>query len=241
MSRSPENIRLLRRASRFFLAHRGDSPEAKVQLGRSFGYFTHHPFARLNHHRLDCITAWTRRLLPKPGRVLEIGCGAGIITQALALQGHRALGVDPDAQEIRWAKRFAQEERLNAQFLTGDALSLAEIRTPIEDILGGKPDLLVFAYSLHHIPQVDKAVADLCTWLPPHAAILVNEENPETKLFRVKHRLRAWLQKDTETEWHRCYADWNTLLATQGFVPIGKPDSVLWSLTWGLKKGQVTA
>src|SRR4051812_246750 len=66
------------------------------------------PFSRSSlraAYRLLLSTAQQRSdPLRRPLRTLELGCGSGALTCALAQQGHRALGLDSSAESVRIAR-----------------------------------------------------------------------------------------------------------------------------------------
>lgn len=214
-SEQSASSRTLQSAASFLQRH---ANEKGVSL--SYGYFTKHPVAPLNRKRLTMLLKQIQEQsakLGRPLRILDLACGGGIITCAAAELGHRALGIDLSQEEIRLAKLFAQEERLNGVFLQKDLLLDTSWETTVEEILGGKPDLVILAYALHHLPRVEEFTDRLSKWLAPGAVLLINEENPDAPLFRLKHRVRTWIQKDTEQEWHRTWSGWKQMLEHHGF------------------------
>jgi 2-polyprenyl-3-methyl-5-hydroxy-6-metoxy-1,4-benzoquinol methylase len=208
--------RVLRSAGSFAARHQRDPA-----ISLTYRYFTSHPFARLNQLRLRALlerVGARSAELRRPLRVLDLACGGGLITCALASMGHRTLGIDLNASEIRMARLFAQEESLDGMFLQTDLLNDPAWERTAQETLGGKPDVVSLAYALHHLPEVTPFLKRLSRWLEAPSQLLINEENPGALTFRLKHQLRGWLQKDTDTEWHRPYAEWKRLLEGHGFV-----------------------
>ncbi len=211
-------------ASSFLNRHRDEKG-----VGATFGYFTRHPVARLNRKRLKILleTLDSRaQALKRNLRVLDLACGGGLITSAVAEMGHRALGLDLSPEEIHLAKLFAQEEKLNGMFLQTDLLKNPDWERTAQEILGGKPDAVTLAYALHHLPEVESFIERLGRWLDPGSLLVINEENPDSPLFRLKHRIRGWIQKDTDTEWHRSFANWKQLLESRGFQVETRPQGM---------------
>jgi 2-polyprenyl-3-methyl-5-hydroxy-6-metoxy-1,4-benzoquinol methylase len=232
---------ILKSAASFLKRH---SHEKAIR--QTFGYFTQHPIASLNQKRLRLILDRTEeqsRLLKRPLRILDLACGGGLITCALAHFGHRVLGVDFNPEEIRLAKKFAQEETLNGIFIQTDLIHNPVWERTAEEVLGGKPDIILLAYALHHIPNVEFFIDRLSRWMEPGSILLINEENPDSILFQLKHWLRSYLQKDTATEWHRTHKRWTELLERLDFQvlsPISGVDFLPWishrspELCWSL-------
>ena len=50
---------------------------------------------------------WIARHLPRPGALLDVGCGAGLAAEALARRGHAVLGIDAAAQPLAAARAHA--------------------------------------------------------------------------------------------------------------------------------------
>lgn len=228
---------ILKHAEAFHQRHRSD---AAIQ--RTFGYFTHHPVAPLNRKRLRLLLDALQEesaTLKRPLRVLDLACGGGLITCSMASLGHRVVGVDLSAEEIRMARLFAGEQKLDGLFVQADVPADADWEKRVEAALGGRPDVVTLAYALHHLPQVELFVEKLGGWLNPGAVLLINEENPESPVFRLKHLVRGLIQNDTETEWHRTFSGWKSLLQGSGFLlarPVRGADLIpLLGLLWPAK------
>jgi 2-polyprenyl-3-methyl-5-hydroxy-6-metoxy-1,4-benzoquinol methylase len=206
---------ILKRAASFQQRHSQENG-----IWPTFSYFTYHPVAPLNKKRLRILLeSLTRRAkeLGRPLVILDLACGGGLITCAAAALGHKALGLDRNPEEIELAKLFALEEKFECSFLTLDLVADPEWEETAQKHLGGKPDVVILAYALHHLLKVEKLVDRLGHWLNPGSQLLINEENPKSPLFRLKHVIRTWVQKDTETEWHRTSDGWARMLTERGF------------------------
>jgi SAM-dependent methyltransferase len=87
--------------------------------------------------------------------VLEVGCGQGELTTALAVAGYDALGIDPRAPEGDLFRRV-----------------LLEDLDPDE----GRPfDAVVAAFSLHHVRDLDQGLDRIVELLPPGGVLVVDE------------------------------------------------------------------
>lgn len=83
------------------------------------------------------------QLIALEGRkVMDIGCGDGNFAAALAAGGARVIGVEPNPVQ---AARNRERE-------TGPALQLIEAGAEALPVADSSQDLLVFRFSLHHIP-----------------------------------------------------------------------------------------
>lgn len=66
-----------------------------------------------------------RRLLPKGGRVLEVGCGSGVLISLLSHYGFVAVGVDDDPQIVACGQEIASVLRAPARIEQGTAFDLS--------------------------------------------------------------------------------------------------------------------
>ena len=94
------------------------------------------------------------QLPPAPARVLEVGCGQGELTTALATEGYDVLGIDPVAPSGDLFRRVLLED------LDADE---------------GPFDAVVASHSLHHIRDLDHAVDRIAALLRPAGVLVLDE------------------------------------------------------------------
>ena len=96
--------------------------------------------------------------------IVDVGCGAGQSSRALAAMGASVIGVEPDP--IQAAKNRAADPMPGVVFHEGRAESL-----PVES---GSADGVVFFRSLHHVPveAMEVALAEAARVLKPDSGIL---------------------------------------------------------------------
>jgi 2-polyprenyl-6-hydroxyphenyl methylase/3-demethylubiquinone-9 3-methyltransferase len=78
------------------------------------------PLHAMNPLRIE----WIGQRLPPAARVLDLGCGAGIASEALARRGHEVLGVDASAEAIAAAEAHAEGRDLTLRYRAGAAEDL---------------------------------------------------------------------------------------------------------------------
>lgn len=85
--------------------------------------------------------------------VLDLGCGGGFMSEALARKGARVIGVDPSEAAIRAAKDHAQREGLKIEYLVGcgESIPLAE-RTV---------DCVVCVDVLEHVEDLERVLDEI--------------------------------------------------------------------------------
>lgn len=97
---------------------------------------------------------------------VEVACGPGLISRALAPRVRRIIGVDLTQAMLELGRQEAARAAIvNAGFTRGDALQL-----PFAD---GTIDGAVTRFSLHHIPVPGRCVAEMARVVRPGGLVLV--------------------------------------------------------------------
>jgi len=101
-------------------------------------------------------------------RVIDLGCGAGLVSIPLAERGARVLAVDRNEVLVSRLKRTAIEQSLPG---------LEVVLTPIDSLSlpASSADLIVSTYALHRLRDVDKqrVVTQAFQWLKPGGTFIV--------------------------------------------------------------------
>ena len=119
-------------------------------------------------------------------RVLDIGCGSGVVTREIAQRvgpGGRVVGVDPSPQFLVVAREVAQAAGLGEQmeFREGSALHL-----PFPD---GAFDVAIAVTVLSHTPGGENAIAEMARVVRPGGRVGVFDL--DTDMTSVTHPDRA--------------------------------------------------
>ena len=118
---------------------------------------------------------WRQQLMlspARPGAFLEIGCGGGIVTGALAGLGYHMTGVEPAAPSIEAAREHARQLGLQERmtFVQGDAYDLSAFPE-------GCFDGVVVADVLEHLYDLPTAVAQAWRVLRPGGVLVFDTVN----------------------------------------------------------------
>lgn len=152
------------------------------------------------------------QFLPKEGRILEVGCGYGYVSNYLSLENpdRRVVGNDPARDRIKVAQSTVGD-RMNIEFLTGDCRDMAE----------SEFDGVVIADVLHHVPYAQQAsiLEDVFRKLKPGGVLVIRETDPKFRLrYFIFNYLLEWvLYFGTEKLNFRKVDEWRRIMEPIGF------------------------
>ena len=136
------------------------------------------PLHEINPLRLE----WIDSICPVRGlRALDIGCGGGILADALARKGADTLGIDLSTKALKVAQLHALEaETPNVNYREVSAESLAE-ETP------GQFDLVTCMEMLEHVPDPASIVKACAALVKPGGWVFFStlNRNPKSFLFAI--------------------------------------------------------
>jgi 2-polyprenyl-6-hydroxyphenyl methylase/3-demethylubiquinone-9 3-methyltransferase len=148
------------------LAHRWWDPEGEFR-----------PLHEINPLRLD----WIAQHAQLDGSsVLDVGCGGGILAEAMARRGARVTGIDLSEKALRVAQLHLLESRLSIEYLSISAEDLAEPQA-------GKFDVVTCMELLEHVPDPAGMVAACARLVRPGGQVFFStiNRNPKAYLFAV--------------------------------------------------------
>jgi 2-polyprenyl-6-hydroxyphenyl methylase/3-demethylubiquinone-9 3-methyltransferase len=109
-------------------------------------------------------------------KVLDVGCGGGILTEALAKSGANATGIDLSKDSIEAAKIHASQHGLNIEYRYEN----------IEDTVAkhaGEFDAITCMEMLEHVPEPGKIIAACSKLLKPGGHAFFSTINRTPKAF----------------------------------------------------------
>ncbi len=149
------------------LAHRWWDPESEFK-----------PLHRINPLRLGWIERVAGGLSGKA--VLDVGCGGGILTEAMAAQGAQVTGIDLSSKALGVARLHQLESGARVEYRQIAAEALA-VEAP------GAYDLVTCMELLEHVPDPASTVAACAALVRPGGLVVVAtiNRNPKSYLFAI--------------------------------------------------------
>jgi 2-polyprenyl-6-hydroxyphenyl methylase/3-demethylubiquinone-9 3-methyltransferase len=132
------------------------------------------PLHQINPLRLD----WIQNLIPLKGlRVLDVGCGGGILADAMARKGADVLGIDLSTKALKVAQLHALEAQTDGvQYREISAEALAAEQP-------GSFDVVTCMEMLEHVPDPSLVVKACATLVKPGGHVFFSTINRNAKAF----------------------------------------------------------
>ena len=149
------------------LAHRWWDPESEFR-----------PLHQINPLRLD----WIDRLARVAHKsVLDVGCGGGILSEAMARRGALVLGIDLATKSLRVAQLHAMESQVPNLLYQEIAVEALAEKAP------GSFDLVTCMEMLEHVPDPASVVRACAQLVKPggHVFFSTLNRNPKAYLFAI--------------------------------------------------------
>jgi len=109
-------------------------------------------------------------------RILDVGCGGGILSEALARSGARVTGLDLSEASIQVAKQHAQQQRLDIDYRYESIQEVAQKQA-------GTFDAVTCMEMLEHVPEPGKIVMACAQALKPGGLAFFSTINRTPKAF----------------------------------------------------------
>lgn len=113
------------------------------------------------------ITHLVVKAVPKEARrVLDVGCGTGRVSFALAQRGHDVTGIDAHERVVSIAKRIAEHQARHPRF------QVVDFRDPTK-VEPDQYDVVVCSEVLEHIDEYRRVIANIYAALKPGGHVIV--------------------------------------------------------------------
>jgi 2-polyprenyl-6-hydroxyphenyl methylase/3-demethylubiquinone-9 3-methyltransferase len=148
------------------LAHRWWDPDGEFR-----------PLHEINPLRLE----WIDGSVGLAGKkVLDVGCGGGILTEAMTRRGAQVTGIDMSDKALRVAELHLHESQLEIAYEKAMAEDYAELHP-------GQFDVVTCMELLEHVPQPSSVVEACARLVRPGGQVFFStlNRNPKSYLFAV--------------------------------------------------------
>ncbi len=129
----------------------------------------------LNPVRLDYVK---RRTELKASHVLDVGCGGGLLSEALAVEGARVVALDLAPELVKVARLHRLESRVEVDYRLQPVEALAEE-------MPGAFDAVTCMEMLEHVPDPSAIIAACATLLRPGGRLFVSTLNRTPAAFAL--------------------------------------------------------
>jgi 2-polyprenyl-6-hydroxyphenyl methylase / 3-demethylubiquinone-9 3-methyltransferase len=139
--------------------------------------------------KLDCLSGL---------RILDIGCGGGILSEPLARLGAQVVGADPSQENIAVASAHAKDSGVSVDYRATTAEDLAAQREQF--------DIVLAMEVVEHVTNVDDFVATCATMVKPGGLMIAATLNRTMKSFALAivgaEYILRWLPRGTH-QWDK--------------------------------------
>jgi 2-polyprenyl-6-hydroxyphenyl methylase/3-demethylubiquinone-9 3-methyltransferase len=135
------------------------------------------PLHQINPLRLD----WIDQLAQVKGkRIVDVGCGGGILAESMARLGATVKGIDLAEKPLKVAQLHGLESGINVDYEAIAAEALAEREA-------GQYDIVTCMEMLEHVPQPSETIAACSRLVKPGGWVFFStiNRNPKSFLFAI--------------------------------------------------------
>ena len=125
---------------------------------------------KLNPLRLEYISS---RIEIK-NKILDIGCGGGILSEELSKMGAKVTGIDSSKKSISIAKKHAKEKNLDIEYINGSIIDISNL---------GKYDCIICFEMIEHIHEPKKLIEKIESVSQKKSHLFMSTINRNLKSF----------------------------------------------------------
>ncbi len=123
-------------------------------------------------------------------RLLDVGCGGGLLSEPMCRLGAQVIGVDAAPQNIQIAQTHAQQHDLNIDYRD---IAVEELNETF--------DVVLCMEVIEHVPSVEDLITSCCKLVKPNGLIFLSTLNrtPKSFLFGIvaAEYILRWVPKGT--------------------------------------------
>lgn len=121
--------------------------------------------------QVSIIKMLTKNVKPSDGKILDIGCGPGLLAMDLATKGYEGFGIDVAENMLTLARDRMREQKIPQTwtFQTGDAENLK--------FESGSMGCVVASGIIEYMPNDEKMLAEVARVLKPGGVLIINVTN----------------------------------------------------------------
>ncbi len=134
------------------------------------------PLHQINPLRVDYIETCAIGLAGK--KILDIGCGGGLLTEAMAAKGANVTGIDMAEKSLSIARLHLYESGLSVDYQLSSAEAFAEEHA-------GEFDVVTCLEMLEHVPDPQSVVSAASSLLKPDGDLFLSTINRNPKSFML--------------------------------------------------------
>jgi 2-polyprenyl-6-hydroxyphenyl methylase/3-demethylubiquinone-9 3-methyltransferase len=150
-----------------------------------------HPVALLRAENAVRIP-WIAKTIPSKSSVLDVGCGAGFLTNALAKEGHRVAGIDLSSSSLEMAQKKDSTKSVN--YLEANAYSL-----PFES---AQFDVVTAMDVLEHVNEPNRLLSEASRVLKPGGMFFFHTFNRNPLSYVIIIKGVEWCVRNTPKNMH---------------------------------------
>ncbi|OBW94406.1 bifunctional 2-polyprenyl-6-hydroxyphenol methylase/3-demethylubiquinol 3-O-methyltransferase UbiG [Gallibacterium salpingitidis] len=138
------------------------------------------PIHQLNPLRLNYILQHTAGLAGK--RVLDVGCGGGILSESLAKAGAIVTGIDMSTEPLAVARQHAAESQLQIDY---QQITIEDFLQQQQQAQAEKFDVITCMEMLEHVPDPQSIVRSCQRLLKPNGVLFMSTINRTLKAWAL--------------------------------------------------------
>ncbi|PPR77229.1 MAG: Ubiquinone biosynthesis O-methyltransferase [Alphaproteobacteria bacterium MarineAlpha2_Bin1] len=150
-------------------------------------------------------------------RILDIGCGGGILSEPMARLGGEVVGVDPSEKNIKIAKAHSEQNNLSIDYINSTAEQLVE--------WGEKFDVILNMEVVEHVNNIETFISSCYSLMNPGGIMFIATLNRTLKSYFFAiigaEYILKWLPKGTH-DWNKFVkpSELRSYCSSSGFINI---------------------